>query len=203
MPSKLYQIYSNIYRFFEYRDITPNEQKKDEYVFNNDILDNIYIELLCKNNRTNNDMIIYLFTISDKTLFQSNDFNKFFNKKIKKSEYSEIIIIIDEDIMTPHRHKKINALKNKINKLELYDYNLFATVKPEHILAPKHEILPSDDVDFLIEFYKLDKNNKHELPFIYINDPQIIWIGANRGDVVKITKRDEIAGEYMEYKLVI
>lgn len=201
MPSKLYQIYNNLYKFFEYRDIIPEDQQKDEYTFNNDILDSLYIKLLGKNNRTNNDIIIYFFTISDKNLFQSTEFNKFFNNNIKVSKHSEIIIIIDSAIMTSSRHKKINKLKNKKDRLELYDYDIFSTVKPEHILAPKHEILPKDEEELLINHCKL--NGKHELPFININDPQIIWIGANIGDVVKITGRDEIAGEYMEYRLVI
>jgi DNA-directed RNA polymerase subunit H len=69
-----------------------------------------------------------------------------------------------------------------------------------HVLVPKHEILPKGKVDELLERYKI---RPHQLPLIKSSDPAAKAIGAKPGDVVKITRGSQTAGEAVVYRYVI
>ncbi|MHC1610923.1 MAG: DNA-directed RNA polymerase subunit H [Candidatus Methanospirareceae archaeon] len=70
----------------------------------------------------------------------------------------------------------------------------------EHELVPKHEIMDEDEVAELLKTYKI---KKEQLPKIKSSDPVIKEIKAEVGDVVRITRRSEIAGKSLSYRLVI
>ena len=65
---------------------------------------------------------------------------------------------------------------------------------------PKHEILPKNKVDEILERYKIQP---HQLPLIKSSDPAAKAIGAKPGDVLKITRRSPTAGEAIVYRYVI
>ena len=69
-----------------------------------------------------------------------------------------------------------------------------------HMLVPKHEILSKSKVDELLERYKI---NLHQLPLIKSLDPAAKAIGAKPGDVLKITRSSQTAGEAVVYRYVI
>ena len=69
-----------------------------------------------------------------------------------------------------------------------------------HVLVPKHEILPKGKVDELLERYKI---HLHQLPLIKSSDPAANAIGAKPGDVLKITRSSQTAGEAVVYRYVI
>lgn len=68
----------------------------------------------------------------------------------------------------------------------------------DHWLVPKHEILPEEKAEKIIEQYT-DKN-KMELPKITANDPVVRILRAKPGDILKITRkipdREELFEEY-------
>lgn len=69
-----------------------------------------------------------------------------------------------------------------------------------HVLVPKHEILPKGKVDELLERYKI---HLHQLPLIKSSDPAAKAIDAKLGDVIKITRSSQTAGEAVLYRYVI
>ena len=69
-----------------------------------------------------------------------------------------------------------------------------------HVLVPKHEVLPKNKVDELLERYKI---HLHQLPLIKSSDPAAQAIDAKPGDVLKITRGSQTAGEAVVYKHVI
>ncbi len=69
-----------------------------------------------------------------------------------------------------------------------------------HVLVPKHEILPKKEVDKVLERYKIQL---HQLPLIRNTDPAAREIGAKSGDVLKITRISQTAGEAIIYRYVI
>lgn len=69
-----------------------------------------------------------------------------------------------------------------------------------HVLVPKHEVLPKNKVDELLERYKI---TLYQLPLIKSSDPAVKEIGGNPGDVIKITRESQTAGKAIIYKLVI
>jgi DNA-directed RNA polymerase subunit H len=70
----------------------------------------------------------------------------------------------------------------------------------DHELIPKHEILATDELQTVLNHYQIDKE---QLPKIKSTDPIIQEIGALEGDVVKISRKSQTAGEGLYYRLVI
>jgi len=70
----------------------------------------------------------------------------------------------------------------------------------KHELVPKHEILGEDERNILLQKYGITL--KH-LPRILVTDPQIKLLNGKIGDVVKITRMSQSAGETVYYRVVV
>ncbi len=73
-------------------------------------------------------------------------------------------------------------------------FNIF-----KHKLVPKHEILPPEEAEKMLEKYRMEP---HQLPQIRASDIVAIAIGAKPGDVLKITRESVTAGKYVSYRYV-
>ena len=83
--------------------------------------------------------------------------------------------------------------KKKIEKTETIDVS-------SHILVPKHLLLTKEEADEVLEKYRI---KPHQLPYIKHADPAIRDIKAQVGDIVKIVRRSNTAGEAIVYRYVI
>ncbi|MEM2082052.1 MAG: DNA-directed RNA polymerase subunit H [Candidatus Bathyarchaeia archaeon] len=70
----------------------------------------------------------------------------------------------------------------------------------EHDLVPRHEILSEKEKEQLLAQYKVQP---YQIPQIKANDPAVKVIGAKPGDILKITRRSQTAGEYVAYRYVV
>ncbi|PTD93432.1 DNA-directed RNA polymerase subunit H [archaeon SCG-AAA382B04] len=70
----------------------------------------------------------------------------------------------------------------------------------EHEAVPKHEIMSEDEKEELIDRKNIDLD---DLPKILRNDPVVKEIGAEPGDVLKITRESSTAGKAIVYRYVI
>lgn len=70
----------------------------------------------------------------------------------------------------------------------------------KHDLVPKHELLNEKDKEELLKQYGIELK---QLPRILVSDPAIKELGAKVGDVVKIVRKSETAGEYKYFRVVI
>ncbi len=71
---------------------------------------------------------------------------------------------------------------------------------PNHMLVPKHEIMPIEEAEQVLEKYHCKAT---ELPLIFVTDPAIIGLGVKPGDMIKITRKSATAGESFYYRYVI
>ena len=69
----------------------------------------------------------------------------------------------------------------------------------EHMLVPKHEIMTKEEISE--EFSDVDYNFK-DLPKIRADDPVVEEIGAEPGNVLRITRNSETAGVFITYRIV-
>ena len=71
---------------------------------------------------------------------------------------------------------------------------------PDHIYVPKHEIILKKEAEQVLKKYNCKLT---ELPFIFVTDPAIVGLGVKPGDVVKITRKSNTAGESLYYRYVV
>ena len=69
----------------------------------------------------------------------------------------------------------------------------------QHEMVPTHEIISDDEKALLIK--NLQITNLDKLPVIKKNDPVAKYYGMKEGDVCKITRKSETAGNYISYRL--
>jgi DNA-directed RNA polymerase subunit H len=70
----------------------------------------------------------------------------------------------------------------------------------DHESVPKHEIMSENELKSVLSKFSIEKE---QLPKIKTQDPVCKEIGAALGDVVKITRKSQTAGEADYYRLVI
>lgn len=69
-----------------------------------------------------------------------------------------------------------------------------------HDLVPQHILLSEKESTQVLKKYNVDKE---QLPKIRLTDPVTSEIGAEVGDIVKIIRKSQTAGESIYYRLVI
>ena len=69
----------------------------------------------------------------------------------------------------------------------------------QHIYVPKHEILSKEEAEELLKKLGVTAD---KLPYISPSDPMVKKLGGKVGDIVKITRRSETAGEAVYYRVV-
>ena len=69
----------------------------------------------------------------------------------------------------------------------------------DHMLVPKHEIMTEEEISE--EFSDVDYDFK-DLPKIKADDPVVEAIGAEPGNVLRITRESQTAGVFVTYRIV-
>ncbi len=67
-------------------------------------------------------------------------------------------------------------------------------------LVPKHVLLSDDEKQELMNTYKI---TLRQLPRINVNDSVILNMGGKIGDVVRIVRKSNVAGESSYYRVVV
>lgn len=75
------------------------------------------------------------------------------------------------------------------------------TVKiTNHIYQPKHEILPKDKAEEILKKYNAKPS---QLPYVMISDKALEDLDVRPGDIIKITRKSQTAGESVYYRYVV
>lgn len=74
------------------------------------------------------------------------------------------------------------------------DINIF-----ESELVPKHELLSDEERERLLHALNV---HPRQLPRMRTTDAAVKAIGAKKGDIVRISRRDSVVGEYYYYRVV-
>jgi len=96
---------------------------------------------------------------------------------------------------TKKKAKKATVKAKKAAAKELSAFDPTA-----HELVPKHEKLSAKEAQAVRERYHA---TLHELPKISVHDPAISGLGLSQGDIIRITRASETAGETVFYRGVI
>ena len=101
-----------------------------------------------------------------------------------------------QENVTQNNMKMIQSLNLpvEVHLLSRLQFNI-----TKHVLVPRHEVIRDKAViDDILARYKL--KNKYQLPIILKTDPIAKYYGMKNGDLVKITRASETAGEYIVYR---
>ena len=118
------------------------------------------------------------------------DLNKKFDKKKVKRR-----IFIGSGKVT---RSALNELNDK--NVEFIPADLVLMDILEHEFVPKHEILSEAEVTKLLDQLQVPET---ALPYLLTTDPVARVIGAKVGDIIKITRKSQTAGETIIYRLVV
>ncbi len=69
----------------------------------------------------------------------------------------------------------------------------------KNFLVPKHERISDKEKRELLKKYNI--SNK-QVPKILKNDPTVIALGAKPGDMIRITRKNDIVGDIFYYRIV-
>ena len=69
----------------------------------------------------------------------------------------------------------------------------------DHMLVPTHEIMTEDEIADELSDVEYDFK---DLPKIKLQDPVVKAIGAEVGDVLRITRESQTAGVFITYRIV-
>ena len=124
------------------------------------------------------------------------------------SENTEVIVMMSGAVTDAHhlialkQYMKKDATEKVRRKLRVSFFSIYMlVVNPlNHILVPKHEIVPEADHKALMEsMYITSKSKFPEIKFHV--DPIARCIGVVPGDIVKITRASASSGESIVYRV--
>jgi DNA-directed RNA polymerase subunit H len=104
---------------------------------------------------------------------------------------------------------RVNGEKNRATNLQIsFSHvpftkrcmNLKVVDITKHELVPKHELLTEQEKEQLLKQYGITLK---QLPRILQSDPMAKVLNAKVGDVIKITRKSETAGESVYYRVVV
>jgi DNA-directed RNA polymerase subunit H len=123
---------------------------------------------------------------------------------ITDPENTELIVILLEPVNTVdafHNAALMCYTKFKL-KVSFFQADSLVNNPSEHILVPKHEIVPREEIPELKK--RLNIQSVANLPFIrYHEDIQARLLGAVPGDVIKITRPSPSSGIEIIYRICV
>ena len=115
------------------------------------------------------------------------------------SENDTLIIITHDKITNEIFDELLETIYQKHNIfIQLFWIETLMVDITQHKLVPNHSIISNEEKEQLLQKYNLVSYN--QLPIIMKNDPVAKYYGGKRGDVFKINRPSETAGEYITYR---
>ena len=132
-----------------------------------------------------------------------NFFKEDSEEYIADPETTEVIVIVLEPVnkVDIFHNAAFIALNKKLH-LSFFQAQSLVNNPQDHILVPKHELVPKDDITELKK--KLNIQSVNNLPIIrFHQDIQSRILGAIPGDVIKITRPSPSAGIELIYRVCV
>lgn len=113
---------------------------------------------------------------------------------------TEIIVITLEAIGDTFHTAALNQWAKKNIRVAFFDAHTLMSNPLDHVLVPKHEVVPDDEHAELLKTYNM--KSKTNLPIIRFHEDIIARIlGLIPGSIVKITRPSPSAGIYILYRI--
>ncbi|KAM7275129.1 hypothetical protein ACFE04_016995 [Oxalis oulophora] len=137
---------------------------------------------------------IYVF-FPDREKVGVSDIKGYINRLRSEKVFKAIVVIQKQ--MSPFARSSISEVSSVIHLEVFQESELLVNIK-DHVLVPKHQVLTTEEKKALLEKYTVKET---QLPRIQVTDPVARYYGLKRGEVVKILRPSETAGEYTTFAL--
>jgi DNA-directed RNA polymerase subunit H (RpoH/RPB5) len=198
MAEAQYNRYNNLHTFAsDWRKYKVISNTLDLTTFRNTMQTEEYIIIKCVDITKGREVNIYLIEPESKYAKTTQEIKKLLNKIKSASD----IIFVTYQPFNIYGKKAIASSEFKHLNIYTYLHEIFDMILPDGPLCYPHRIMSRTEVLNLCnnELYCYIEN----LPKIYDEDPQCIWIGAKGGDVIEIKMLSDISGIVFQYRTVI
>ena len=193
-------------------DITPYEKFgpwEIESMIQSDVKNSLHMHLTQKkeSNNVKNCIVIYRLKRLKQSLgkfFQENFIDETSEHFIQDPEHTEVIVMLLEPVnaVDAFHASALNAYSLYKLRLSFFQADSLVNDPSEHILVPRHEIIPYEEVAALKKL--LNIQSVSNLPFIrFHQDIQARLVGAVPGDIIKITRPSPSSGVEVMYRVCI
>ncbi len=197
----MYGIYINICKSLSSQNITlPAQFTQEEFISKINMTD--YITMECPRKcqlRGDANVFIIIAAPNAKYIEKGPEFTKLL--KIIPAGANQINIYSNSDLST-HVLKVVENYRamNPARVLNMFHHKIFKYDLMTHVCSIPHEIMtPAEAEAICIRNY----TQLSKFPKIYTSDPQIIWLGARAGMLIRIRRPSETAGEAILYRYCI
>jgi DNA-directed RNA polymerase I, II, and III subunit RPABC1 len=193
-----------------YRKLIGPELSKALVVAVSKAPDSLNMELQAKDNTGRTALVKYVFT----DIKQSVGNGKYVSDilpTMKDPSTTECIVLYMmkpevketvDDKESPYDKGALSAWLKEKFKIQFFPLHRLVFNPLEHVLQPKFEIVPKDQLDHLKQEWKF--RSLDDLPKIrFHNDMAARCLGLMPLDVVKITRPSITSGEYIEYRVCV
>lgn len=143
------------------------------------------IILLNRNEQNNNDIM----TVTEHM--------KHFLRNVLKPDI-HLIVIGPE---TPKKHVQTYIKSEPLgHQIQIHNYDRFKIVVPLGPYVPHHTILTPEEEKEMLSIFNIRKNRLKEISHI---DPQLIWMNAKFGDIIRIKNLSRLVGSSIDYRIVV
>ena len=190
-------IYDNLKKFIKYRNIETDYKFLSPEDFSTKINTFEYIMI---DGKINGKKLVIVLVRPDSNIGKKTDSFKKILNKLTKHKVQTDVIMITEDPLTKYIKKAIAEYQTQGLHIVSYLYMNFIIVLPEVEGAFVHEVMTSEEIR---EYCMRLLITPDMLPKICHDDPQLVWVGAKPGDMIRITGKSETAQEVEELRLVV
>jgi DNA-directed RNA polymerase subunit H (RpoH/RPB5) len=225
----MYNVYLNSLRMMENREAPSIAAPVDESAFINNIDAYHYIVSYGKRSKSSTREAIALAVIvcapNANVASKTADFQKMIDtvtrdkrmvgirKELGDCTDNVVVIISNVDVksakttedggrsgLSTHVNKRVAVMNDDSRIVEVHNYALFKTNLPHHVASFPHSIVGPDEMKLVEKYLLMSADN---FPKILVNDPQIVWLGARPGQVVRIDRASDTAGIAVAYRVVV
>ena len=123
-----------------------------------------------------------------------------FARIIRDKEVGNGVIISFKSLQTSAEKiiREINIDDNY--NIEYFNIDELIVNISKHVLVPKHVNCSEEEKKKVLSYYRAKES---QLPKILQTDPMARYLGARKGNLIKIERKSQTAGQYIMYRLVI
>lgn len=196
MQVNYFEQYKNLLLFAtEWRHYEVKSKKLAEKEFNDTIHSKEYVTISCNDNVKKRPVEIYLFLKNSQHITKS----QLLKNLLSKIQPGSIVMLVVDQPLKIYGKRTVES--NRKLHIFVYLQSTFALCMPNGPLCYPHRIMSKDEVNRLLncELFCYLSN----LPKIFVEDAQCIWIGAEVGDVIEIRFASDASGEVIQHRVVI